>query len=95
MNSNVCIVFSESYLFDVDNSQLDDEASSTASFEDVGIKSEDLSGHKELVIRDPRFKTKGKALGDKVPVVTYVLQYRGLTGHVIECECMPQPALER
>jgi hypothetical protein len=77
-------------------SQLDDGISSIASFEDVGRKSsEDLSAPKELVIRDTRFKTKGDTLSEDVPDVRYVLQYKGLTGSVLECKYMLYPALKQ
>lgn len=76
----------------LDMSQLDDGTSSIASFEDVGRKSsEDLSAPKELVIRDTRFKTKGDTLSEDVPDVRYVLQYKGLTGSVLESRESDKP----
>lgn len=88
--------FLDPRLFLVNNLQLDDGASSTASFDDVGGNStEDLSGHKELIILDPRFKTKGNTMGNKVPDVKYVLQYKSLTGQVVECKCMLHSTVKR
>lgn len=77
-------------------SKLDDGASSIVSFEDVGSKSsEDFSTHKELIIRDPRFKAEANTLGETVPEVRYFLQYKGLAGHVITCKCLQIPAAKK
>ncbi|ROW07796.1 hypothetical protein VMCG_03584 [Cytospora schulzeri] len=74
-----------------DFTQLDDGTSSSASFEDVGRKSEDLSFHKELVIRDPRFRAKGNTTSDIVPDVKFVLQYKGFHGSVVESRESDKP----
>lgn len=73
--------------------QLNDGASSIASFEDVGGEhSKDSSADKKLAIRDPRFKTKGTTMSETVPDVKYVLQYKSLTGNVVECKCILYPS---
>lgn len=67
--------------------QLDDEASSVASFEDVGRESSnDLSAEKEFFIRDSRFKVMKPTTSRDVPDVNYVLRFRSRRGSVVECK---------
>lgn len=69
--------------------QLDDEASSSASFEDIGgTPFKDSSADKEMVILDPHSKAQRYTKTETVPDVRYVLRYKGITGCVVECECM-------
>lgn len=91
MDSIVCIPLFTPSLCISNLLQNNDGASSIASFEDVGGQAlKDLSVDKKLVIRDPRCKAKGSPMSGNVPDVKYVLQYKGLSGNVVECKCMLQ-----
>ncbi|ROW14745.1 hypothetical protein VPNG_03682 [Cytospora leucostoma] len=71
---------------------LDDGASSVASFEDVGVESpNDLSADKEFLNRDPRFKVMKPTTSRDVPDVSYVLRYRSRRGSVVESRESDKP----
>ena len=68
---------------------LDDETSSTASFEDVGVgRDNPASMSRELVVKTPAAKPSDDG---EVPDVLYVVQYRDLGGRIVESEYHVDP----